>query len=331
MRYAIGKIKKGGEVVESYAVKTETDAFEKCLESFLNPIDIAQCFSRAKIFSYSPDAKKPVIFRHYKHPVENLIDANQHRGMRISQYTRISVHIQGKIRVLINDMAYNPSYGDIIIERKNDADITHYLKSEEIEYYEFEFPNEFFESSDGKNRFFPFIAGKEDEKHSLISPDQKEATMLFEILEAFDSEANNQSEYSDSILYSLLIRLGVLLSKMHKRGNHENVKDKIDPLVQKAITFISKNFISIAKIDEIAADCGISVSYLCRIFKTRLGITPTDYLNRIKINYAQKLLRSGANVTEACFDSGFNNYGYFITLFKKTIGTTPAIYKKQSV
>lgn len=309
-------------------VRIERDAFEKCLASYLNPIDIGQCFSRAKIFSYSPDSGYPVIFRHYKHSVENLNDANRQRGIRISEYNRISIHIQGKIRVLVNDTAYNPSYGDIIINRKNDADITHYLKSGEIEYYEFEFPDEFFESPDGKNRFFPFLSGEQAEKYSIVSPNQKEATMLFEILEDFDNEANNQSEHSDFILYSMLIRLGVLLSKMHSKDNHENAKEKIDPVVQGALNYISKNFKTLVNIDEIADNCGISISYLCRIFKERLGITPTDYINRIKINYAQKLLKGGANVTEACFDSGFNNYGYFITLFKKIVGIPPAKYKK---
>ncbi len=309
-------------------MEREKDSFEKCLESYLNPIDISQCFSRAKIFSYSPDSKYPVIFRHYKHSVDNPDDANRQRGIRISEYRRIAIHIQGKIRVLVNGTAYNLSYGDVSIYRINDADITHYLKSEAIEYYEFEFPDEFFDSPDDKNRFFPFLSGEQDEKYNTISPSQKDATTLFEILEAFDNEANNQSENSDFILYSLLIRLGVLLSKMHTRENHENAKEKIDPVVQGAVNYISKNFRTLVNIDEIADNCGISVSYLCRIFKERLGITPTDYINRIKINYAQKLLKGGANVTEACFDSGFNNYGYFITLFKKTVGTTPAKYKK---
>jgi AraC-like DNA-binding protein len=35
----------------------------------------------------------------------------------------------------------------------------------------------------------------------------------------------------------------------------------------------------------------------------------------------------GRNVTEACFESGFQNYNNFITTFRKSTGYTPKQYK----
>ena len=54
----------------------------------------------------------------------------------------------------------------------------------------------------------------------------------------------------------------------------------------------------------------------------------TLYIKKKRLGNAVKLLSKGCTVTEASYQSGFPDYSNFISVFKKTYGTTPLKYKK---
>lgn len=73
----------------------------------------------------------------------------------------------------------------------------------------------------------------------------------------------------------------------------------------------------------------ISSTTLHKLFKENLRISPGDYMIRVKLNYAMKLLQNGASVAEAAEQSGFNSYSHFIRIFKNRTGLPPHKYSKK--
>ena len=72
----------------------------------------------------------------------------------------------------------------------------------------------------------------------------------------------------------------------------------------------------------------ISSSYLSRIFKADMGIGVVEYIHRIRIDAAKKLLCSAtSNLDEIAIQVGFSNRWVLIRTFKKLEGTTPGIYR----
>lgn len=73
---------------------------------------------------------------------------------------------------------------------------------------------------------------------------------------------------------------------------------------------------------------GRSNEHVCRTCKIVTGLTPTEYINRIRIEHAAQLLRSDEtsidNVVREC---GFENISYFYRLFRRQFGTTPKAYR----
>src|SRR6185369_13929278 len=65
-----------------------------------------------------------------------------------------------------------------------------------------------------------------------------------------------------------------------------------DPRVQAAVDFMKTNFQRKVALDEIAAVVSISVEQFGRIFKSETGITPIDYLIRLRVEKASQLLRT---------------------------------------
>lgn len=85
---------------------------------------------------------------------------------------------------------------------------------------------------------------------------------------------------------------------------------------------IKDNFIQ--GLPKLYSLCDYSTEYITRSFQKFLHITPTELINSNRIHYAsEQLQKTDKKVIEICYESGFNNLGYFYTQFKKYNGCTP--------
>jgi transcriptional regulator GlxA family with amidase domain len=99
--------------------------------------------------------------------------------------------------------------------------------------------------------------------------------------------------------------------------------------MQKVYEYVSKNFKESIKLGDIAEKVNMSEAAFCRYFKKRTNRSFVDFVNEIRIGNACKLLGQNAmNVSEICFESGFNTISNFNFHFKKIVGKTPSEYAK---
>ncbi len=72
-----------------------------------------------------------------------------------------------------------------------------------------------------------------------------------------------------------------------------------------------------------------SPSHLSRTCRARLGMTPTQYVDQLRIQYAENLLRhSQYNIRDICEECGYNNFGYFYRRFTEKTGLPPGKYQR---
>ena len=72
---------------------------------------------------------------------------------------------------------------------------------------------------------------------------------------------------------------------------------------------------------RLAALVSMAEGLLCRFFKMNTELTVFEYLNKIKAEFACKLLMDpDLSSMEICFDRGFNNISHFNKQFKKVTG-----------
>lgn len=146
------------------------------------------------------------------------------------------------------------------------------------------------------------------------------------------TENNAAKEYfSDLVLQELMVRLmqtqarNILLTGDHKNnrstGRFEAVADHVRKNLHENIT--------VSTLSKIAY---MSEPHFFRCFKQRFGITPVEFINEQRIKAAKKMLKNtDLNVSEVGFACGFNNLNYFLKMFKRITGLTPARFRKSAL
>ncbi|TCC91963.1 helix-turn-helix domain-containing protein [Pedobacter frigiditerrae] len=103
-----------------------------------------------------------------------------------------------------------------------------------------------------------------------------------------------------------------------------------DELVASAQQKIESNYHDVTTIEELIKDIPSSRRNIVRRFKQVTGITPIEYLQQTRIAAAKKLLeRTGQQMTEIIFNSGYSDPKAFRKVFKKSVGMTPSQYREK--
>lgn len=112
--------------------------------------------------------------------------------------------------------------------------------------------------------------------------------------------------------------------------NNVNADDCRDNLFHKAIEFINDNFQKDITLTDVANYVYLNPIYFGRIFKQKTGKTFIDYITGLRMDLACDLLsNTNLKVKEICEKVGYYNEVYFITVFKRKLGTTPGNWRKE--
>lgn len=119
-----------------------------------------------------------------------------------------------------------------------------------------------------------------------------------------------------------------LLSNVQVQGNCD---DKELELINTVVDRITADLAQPLSAGEIAASLGMSSSRFSRFFQRATGNDFTGFVNLLRINRAcQLLMETDRQVTQVCFESGFNNVANFNRRFRDLKGMTPSAYRSQA-
>ncbi len=74
----------------------------------------------------------------------------------------------------------------------------------------------------------------------------------------------------------------------------------------------------------------MSPFHFLRVFKDMYGETPNEFLVRLRIEQAKKMLiTENLSVSEVCEQVGYASLGSFSSLFAKQVGMAPTSYRRK--
>lgn len=146
--------------------------------------------------------------------------------------------------------------------------------------------------------------------------------ILDEIFKKIDHECTYNDDISDNILTSYVNLLFFYIKRNLESNapiveNHHYIDDSLD--------FIQANFETHITLDDLAGRYFISTEHFSRTFKKKTGFNFNEYLNIIRLQKAEALLKqlNATPITQIAAQCGFNDSNYFSLKFKKLYGISP--------
>lgn len=238
------------------------------------------------------------------------------------EHCEIFVHITGNFSVFVEENFYEISNESI---RVYSSDELHYGKfdvPQNMEWYQISIPQKFFMKNGNEPLGKCMYQRKAGTKNVFEIKNFSQIVKMFE--EAFEAYRNRNAlycHYCESAVIQMLCYINEEKFKICAE-THEN-----NPL-REITDVVLADFSKISSVTDLSRACNYSVSYIHRLFKENLNITPYRFITDKKLAEAKKALQSGKNITETCEYAGFENYNNFITLFKKKFNITPKKYQQ---
>ena len=170
-----------------------------------------------------------------------------------------------------------------------------------------------------RHRIYSFASG--DRVFSVV----REIRKLFETDGIFVVGMRKNIKESDAQkAVAALEELFLDILDQHIDSTESIKKDRLSELYSKAISVMKSDMSIRMSAEDIAAECGMSVSTLQKLFCRYTGMGMMKYYEGVRMQYAATLLDNGYLVKEVAFALGYKDQNYFSTAYKRYYGTSPA-------
>jgi len=269
-----------------------------------NPLEPISTFSLA-LESYGEDAK---VFSNYTH------------GPVITRSLLIQYCHSGSGYFEINGNRFNVSEGDCIVSFDGE------LRTEVVGNDPWRF-SWLYLSGETVDDFFSKLNATPENPVIHGCKESRVPALFKEIIHTADSHGN----FRDILLAGKVFEFFAELTYV-QNSSCENDLPQQDEYVSRTIYYMNMHYMEKdLRIETIAKNIGLNRSYLYEIFKTKTGLSPQEYLARLRIKSACELLK----LPQASVASVAHSVGYdplvFSRTFKKIMGIVPKEYIKKQL
>ncbi len=182
----------------------------------------------------------------------------------------------------------------------------------------------------GSERITAYILPLLAEGVEIRSLKENENLLLHQTVDALFTCIKEKCGYFELQAYASSARLIYLLYtegyiKLPQKGKHAPHRKAV---MTKLIRWIENNYTEKITLQSLAEVVRTNEKYLCRFFKEYTGVSPIEYVNRLRIERAcSDISADMINITAIAFDCGFNDTAYFCKVFKRYKGMTPGEYR----
>ncbi len=111
-------------------------------------------------------------------------------------------------------------------------------------------------------------------------------------------------------------------------SEHLNAKKNGNKLFDAVLAYVRDNFRKDINRESVAREVFVTPGYISYLFKQQMQTSFIDYLHRIRIEHASRLLEDPSlRISDIAHDAGYQDEKYFFQVFKKYMGMTPNQYR----
>ncbi|CAG7642901.1 helix-turn-helix domain-containing protein [Paenibacillus allorhizosphaerae] len=169
----------------------------------------------------------------------------------------------------------------------------------------------------------------------VIRPEGRDQAHVQQLIAAMLTEQDNKEPGSEGCIKLLMTELLLWLYRYVSKQSAEQGWERADHpttlhrKVSDMVKHINEHYPEPLSLKGISEHFHISPYYLCRIFKEATGFTLIEYIQRLRVHEAQKLLQSTQlPVSGVAEQVGFDSGTHFGRVFKSVSGMSPLQYRK---
>ena len=159
---------------------------------------------------------------------------------------------------------------------------------------------------------------------AIAEPLERAADLLANLVEAARSAGDTRRA---RLQYALEKALAALGSGTPAEGSPQDGLARWQ--AKRLDAYIRDHIGSCLKVRELAAQLQLSSGHFSRMFKLTFRETPTAYLMRQRVRYAQeRMLTSDRSLAQIALDCGFSDQSHFSRVFRRVVGRTPRRWRR---
>lgn len=172
---------------------------------------------------------------------------------------------------------------------------------------------------DGINKNALFIEAKENERMKYL-------------VQAIIAEGTCKKEFYLESIKGMLLALCLEIIRLNENETIQNkVHTKSNMQIEKALAYVGEHYIHPIKIEELAEVCHMSEPHFRRVFGEYMSMTPTEYIQLIRIQKACELIKkSDDSIRNIAMKVGYSAPCTFDRNFKKIVGMAPNEWRSHS-
>lgn len=150
---------------------------------------------------------------------------------------------------------------------------------------------------------------------------------LFSLVEKIVGMMNSQKVYNPLFAVGAVYEMIAILYDYREEG--AGVQINQDARYRALLEYVNEHFTEDISAEAVSEKFGYNESYFCRRFREITGINYSRYVQALRMEQAQRLLReSSESVGSVAWKCGFSDVSYFTKCFKKQFGFTPTGYRE---
>lgn len=143
--------------------------------------------------------------------------------------------------------------------------------------------------------------------------------------------AKNLQSTSPIVRYDNYVKVITFLSIICNTMSRSEVLAKpvvVNEVIHDVLSYINDHFTLPLKLEGLARQFGVSISFLSHEFVKFTGRSVYDYILHRRVMQAKSLINSACPLNEVAYQCGFNDYSSFLRIFSKMAGMSPSAYRK---
>lgn len=175
-----------------------------------------------------------------------------------------------------------------------------------------------------------FRLGPKDAKHNSNRMRMEIGTLgkVESLVAKMLRQKGNRNPGSKTLQVSAFLELVVLLSEANGAHSQSSNKDLLRLAV--AVSKIEGTFREDVDFQSLSQEMGVSYRHFTRLFKENYGLSPGEYVLRLRLNHAVDLLRTtDLPVTDVAYDAGFSDSNLFSRQFRNQMGLSPRDFRRK--